>query len=72
MYLNYFLSIAYILSVTYYLYLLSAFFLKAVSLHNLYLEKSLCSLIIFTIGYFGHQHGFKSLEKVEFISVNIN
>ncbi|CBW27593.1 putative membrane protein [Halobacteriovorax marinus SJ] len=66
-----FLSIAYILSVSYYLYLLSSFILKATSLHGLDLERGLTTLIVCSIAYYGHQHGFKSLEKVESISVNI-
>ena len=66
-----FLSLAYILSVTYYLYLLSSFILKATGLHTLNLEKSIASIFICSIGYYGHQYGFKSLEKIEQISVNI-
>jgi hypothetical protein len=66
-----FLSGAYILSVSYYLYLLSSFVLKALSLDGLFYERSLTSVLIIFIAYFGHQHGFKSLERIETISVNI-
>ena len=66
-----FLSLAYVLSVTYYLYLLSSFILKALHLEGLILERSLTSVMILTIAYYGHQHGFRSLEKIEMTSVNI-
>ncbi len=68
---NWALAFAYILSITYYLYLFSSFLLKAIGLHNLILEKSITTIVLWPIAYFGHQNGLSSLEKIEAISVNL-
>lgn len=64
------LAIAYILSVTYYLSLLSSFILKSIHFSNSWAPQLTSALIIF-IAYYGHQEGFKSLEKIETLSVNL-
>ncbi|AYF43377.1 hypothetical protein BALOs_0363 [Halobacteriovorax sp. BALOs_7] len=65
------LSFAYILSITYYLYLFSSFFLRMTGEHSIYVEKGVVTLVIMSIAFFGHQHGLNSLEKLESVSVNI-
>lgn len=65
------LSCAYILSITYYLYLFSSFFLKITGIENVLVEKGVVSLILILISFFGHQNGLTSLEKLESISVSI-
>lgn len=65
------LSFAYILSITYYLYLFSSFFLRMTGEHSIYVEKGVVTIVIMSIAFFGHQHGLNSLEKLESISVNI-
>ncbi len=65
------LSFAYILSITYYLYLFSSFFLRLAGETDPLLEKSVVTLVLSSVAYFGHQHGLSSLEKLESLSVSL-
>lgn len=65
------LAFAYILSITYYLYLFSSFFLRMTGIENILIEKGVVTLLFIGISFFGHQHGLNSLEKLESISVNV-
>ncbi|PIK15123.1 MAG: hypothetical protein CES88_10735 [Halobacteriovorax sp. JY17] len=65
------LAFAYILSITYYLYLFSSFFLRMTHIYNPVIEKGVVTLLFVGISFFGHQHGLNSLEKIESISVNV-
>ncbi len=65
------LSGAYTLSITYYLYLFSSFFLRMMGHSTDILEKVLVTVIILAISFFGHQNGLASLERIEALSVNL-
>ena len=65
------LAFAYILSITYYLYLFSSFFLRMTGDHSAIVEKGVVTVVIMAIAFFGHQHGLSSLERLESVSVNV-
>ena len=64
------LGIAYIISVAFYLKLLSAFLLRGFSINNLLLENILTSSILAFIGFIGWRRGLNTLEIFEKYSVN--
>lgn len=64
------LGIAYIISVAFYLKLLSAFALRGIGLTNLYFEKGLTTLLLLFIGIMGKFRGLSMLELFETYSVN--
>lgn len=66
-----FLGIAYLISVTFYLKLLSAFFFRGIGVENIIFEESLTTMILLLIGIYGWIYGLSSLEKLEEFSVNI-
>lgn len=65
------LCFAYVLSITYYLYLFSSFMLKMLNSSNAFNEKVVVSIVLISIALVGHRKGLSSLEKVETVSVNI-
>lgn len=65
------LGIAYLISVAFYLQLLSAFALQGMHIHNETLENSLTTSILIFIGTFGYLKGLSMLEILETFSVNI-
>jgi hypothetical protein len=65
------LCFAYVLSITYYLYLFSSFLLKMLNYSNPFNEKITVSIVLLSIAFIGHRKGLSSLERVETISVNI-
>lgn len=64
------LSIAYIISVAFYLKLLSAFVLYGIGLTNPWYENGLTSLLLLFIGLVGKFRGLSMLELLETYSVN--
>jgi hypothetical protein len=65
------LGIAYIISVTFYLQLLSAFLLKGFHLENPIYANILTTACILAIAFIGRFRGLKKLESLEQFSVNI-
>jgi len=65
------LGIAYIISVTFYLKLLSAFAFRGFHVHNLLFENILTTTILLVIGLTGKLRGLSMLEILETYSVNI-
>ncbi len=65
------LAFAYILSITYYLYIFSSFMLKGTNLEIPGLEQVLATGVFWAIALIGHQNGLDSIEKVEAIAVNL-
>jgi hypothetical protein len=65
------LGIAYIISVAFYLKLLSAFALRGSGLDSLIYEKSVTTLILLFIGVVGKLRGLKSLVFFETYAVNL-
>lgn len=65
------LAFAYILSITYYLYLFSSFVLKATSFHDPIIVKLITLTTLFAIAWYGHQQGLQSIENIEKVSVNV-
>lgn len=65
------LVFAYVLSVSYYLYLFSSFIVRAFGLTSGYPEKLITSVVLVFMAIFGFWRGFKALEKIEVYSVNI-
>lgn len=64
------LGIAYIISVAFYLKLLSAFALRGINLANPFYENSLTTLLLLFIGIMGRIRGLSALEFLEIYSVN--
>ena len=64
------LGIAYIISVTFYLKLLSVFALRGIGLSNPIYENSLTTLLLLFIGIMGKLRGLSILEVLETYSVN--
>lgn len=65
------LGIAYIISITFYLKLLSAFALHGIGISNNFYENILTSLIILLIGIVGKVRGLSVLKVLETYSVNV-
>lgn len=65
------LGVAYLISVAFYLQLLSAFALKGIHIQNETLENALTTAILIFIGAFGYLKGLTMLELLETFSVNI-
>ncbi len=65
------LAFAYVISISYYLYLLSSFALKAISIENEWAKKFLCIAVFWAIAILGWFKGLKTLEKFEVVAVNI-
>lgn len=65
------LAFAYILSITYYLYLFSSFALKATNFHEPMVVKALTLAVLFSIAWYGHHQGLQSIENIEKVSVNV-
>jgi hypothetical protein len=65
------LGIAYIISVSFYLQLLSAFLLKGFYKENIFYQHIITSLFLIFIAIIGKFRGFNMLEKVEEYAVNI-
>ncbi len=65
------LGIAYLISVAFYLKLLSAFVLQGAGIHNVYYENCLTTGILLFIGILGFFHGLAALEFFATYSVNI-
>lgn len=66
------LACAYVISVTYYLQLLSAFVLGRFDVHDLTLQRALTSAILITIALIGFTRGLRGLERVEVYAVSVN
>ncbi|WP_019215147.1 hypothetical protein [Legionella tunisiensis] len=64
------LSIAYVISVAFYLKLLAAFIFRGAGIHHLFIEKSLTTVILIFIGVVGRFRGLSMLEWLEIYSVN--
>lgn len=65
------LSIAYIISITFYLQLLSAYILQGLGFHNQTAENVLTTIILLVIGFAGKLRGLAMLENFEQYSVSI-
>lgn len=65
------LSLAYIVSVTFYLRLMGAFIFDGLGLHDPVYAQSLTTLTLAGIGLVGWRYGLSSLEKLETVSVSI-
>lgn len=65
------LAFAYVLSITYYIYLFSSFILKSIQIDNDLNKSILSTCVVVSIALFGHRKGLSSVEKIEGISVNI-
>lgn len=65
------LGLAYVVSVAFYLKLLSAFALRGVGLGSLYIENTLTTALLLFIGLTGKKKGLSILESLETYSVNI-
>jgi hypothetical protein len=65
------LSIAYVISVTFYLKLLSAFALQGMGLNSTVYENTLTTILLLSIGITGKVRGLFTLEIMEIYSVNI-
>lgn len=68
---NWALALAYVLSISYYLYLFSAFMLKTFQIDDELWIKGLTIIVMSSIALFGHRKGLDSLEKIESIAVNL-
>ncbi len=66
------LAIAYFISVTYYLQLLSAFILNAFNIDNALIANGITTALLLIIGGIGIWRGLDELEKVETYAVSIN
>lgn len=64
------LGLAYIISVAFYLKLLSAFALRGFSLSSVFIENSLTTCLLLFIGITGKVRGLSMLESLETYSVN--
>ncbi|UXX78137.1 hypothetical protein N7E81_12285 [Reichenbachiella carrageenanivorans] len=65
------LVLAYVVSITYYLNLFGAFFIKAFGYENSFEQKVVSTTVISFIGIFGLLKGLDFLEKLEKVSVSI-
>ncbi|MEZ4816292.1 MAG: hypothetical protein R3A80_13995 [Bdellovibrionota bacterium] len=65
------LSFAYVLSISYYIYLFSSFLLNSVGVESLLLKRAITTLVFTAIAFYGHQNGLNSIEGIEKVSVNI-
>lgn len=65
------LGLSYLISIAFYIRLLSAFTLNGFFVENVIATKILTSLILLSIGLIGYFRGFNRLELLEVISVNI-
>lgn len=65
------LGVAYVISVAFYLKLLSAFALRGVGFGSLYMENILTTTLLLFIGLTGKKKGLSILESLETYSVNI-
>lgn len=70
--LSYFtLGISYLISIAFYIRILSAFVLKGFSIEDEFMSNVLTTVILGSIGAIGYFYGFRWLEKLTEISVNI-
>ncbi len=67
---NWSLGISYVISIAFYISLLSAFALELFSLHQPLLAKGLTTVLLAFIGGYGYLRGLHGLEKLEKIAVN--
>lgn len=65
------LTCAYVLSVTYYLYLFSSFLHRVLPFEQHHLTQIITTIVLLLIALFGFLKGFKLLEKIELFAVNI-
>ena len=65
------LSLAYMLSITYYLYIFSSFVLRGTGLGSQGLEQITATCVFWAIALIGHQNGLDSIEKIEGMAVNL-
>jgi hypothetical protein len=65
------LALAYFVSVTFYLRLLSAFVLKGFGWHDAWIANSLTTALLIIIGIVGKTRGLTALERLEQYSVSI-
>ena len=65
------LAFAYVISVTYYLNLLGAFSLSLTPFHSTLDAKLMTSGVFTIIVVVGWSRGFKSLERLEYVSVSL-
>jgi len=65
------LGISYFISIAFYIRVLSAFALKAISIEDAFLAKVMTSFVLLFIGLVGFFRGFDKLESFEVFSVNI-
>ena len=68
---NVVLVLAYVVAVAFYLSLLSNFLLNYLGVDNLNAERMLTSLIIIFIAWVGYFRGLGGLERLEFLSINV-
>jgi hypothetical protein len=65
------LSVAYVISVAFYIRLLASFALSLTPINNSFYEDILATIILLTIAAIGYVRGLRGLEVVETISVSI-
>ncbi|WP_227512917.1 hypothetical protein [Acinetobacter venetianus] len=65
------LTAAYVLSVTYYLYLFSSFIVRIFSIQFSGTTQTITTVVLLLMAFFGYFRGFKILEKIEIFAVNI-
>lgn len=65
------LTAAYVLSVTYYLYLFSSFIVRIFSIQFSGTTQIITTVVLLLMAFFGYFRGFKILEKIEIFAVNI-
>lgn len=65
------LTFAYVLSVTYYLYLFSSFINRVLPFDYPYLTQIITTAVLLCIALFGYLKGFRLLEKIEVLAVHI-
>lgn len=65
------LAFAYVISVTFYLNLLSEFLLRGLKIDNSFLSQSITTSILASISVLGFFFGLKILERMEIFSVNL-
>jgi hypothetical protein len=61
---------AYLVSITFYLKLLAAFFMKGVGISSLFYQNLLSTILLLFIGFIGKRKGLHILESLEVYSVN--
>ncbi|QYZ64526.1 MAG: hypothetical protein OI74_15125 [Gammaproteobacteria bacterium (ex Lamellibrachia satsuma)] len=68
---NFALSVAYVISVTFYLRLMASFILDGIGMHDEFAAKILTTVVLLFIGLVGWRRGLRSLERLEQYSVSV-